>query len=195
MITIKLNSGGAEKVRQFLELIGDLPESKPVRNLIGVDVADLTRDHLYAKDKQPNRLGGKKTHYYRAAGDSVNHELSSRGVSVNVDQIGIRQRFEGGVITPKNAKALTVPVSARAHGKRAREFSDTFILDKSKSGDPDTVGVIVQDLGDGKLDALYVLRTRVEQSPDPTVLPQERVILQTATQAVVNFLNRLSGFN
>ena len=195
MITINLNHDGSAKVRRFLELIADAPESNQMRNLIGVDTADITRDHLYRKDRKPNKLGGRKTHYYRAAGDSVNHEVTRTGAVVNVSQVGIRQRLEGGVITPKKAKALTVPVRARAHGKRTREFGDTFILKKSQSGDPATVGVIVQDQGGGVLDALYVLRTRVTQQPDPDVLPKSSLYVQTATQAIVNFLNRLEGRN
>ena len=191
MISIRLQDHGHEKVRKFLELLGDAPESKPMRNLIGVAVSDLTRDHLYRKDREPNRLGGRKTHYYRAAGDSVNHELTGRGVAVNVSQVGIRQRLEGGVITPKNARALTIPINARAHGKRAREFSDTFILDRSKTGDPETVGIIMQDLGNGQLDPLYVLRTRAEQAPDPDVLPKPFFYLEAISTEVVLFVNRL----
>lgn len=194
MIAIDMSKQGSERVIRFLELLGDAPEGRELRNLIGHDVGALTRDHLYAKDRKPNRLGGRKTHYYRAAGDSVNHDITKRGVGVNVDHIGIRQRLEGGVITPKTAKALTIPVSPRAHGKRAREFDDTFILDKSNSGDPATVGVIVQDMGGDRLDALFVLRTRVEQSPDPTVLPNSRTIMQTATQTILTFLDRLRAF-
>ena len=194
MISINLNEVGTKKVTAFLELLGDAPESKPLRNLMGVDVSDVTREHLYRKDAEPNRLGGKKTHFYRSAGDSVNHELTQKGVAVNVDQVGIRQRLEGGVITPQNARALTIPVSARAHGKRAREFENTFILDKSNSGDPDTVGVIVQELGGDRLDALYVLRTRVEQDPDPSVIPDERTVMETAYLSVFRFLENIRAF-
>lgn len=194
MIAINLKETGANRVAEFLRLVGEAPEGREVRNLVGNDVANVVRDHLYEKDKTGNRLGGRRTHYYRAAGDSVAHTVSSTGAVVGVSQVGIRQRLEGGVITPKTAKALTIPVSARAHGKRAREFPDTFILDKSTSGDPDTVGVIVQDLGGGNLDALYVLRTRVEQQPDPDVLPPTFYIMEAASSAVFRFLASLRAF-
>lgn len=198
MITVTLEENGGQALHNLLEQISGSHRERAFKNLIGVDVSAAVRKHLYARDAKPNRMGGRKTHYYRSAGDSVNHEITATGAAVNVDHIGIRQRLDGGVITPKTAKALTIPVSARAHGKRAREFSDTFILDKSGSGDPDTVGVIVQDLGDGQLDALYVLRTRVDQSPDPTVMPSDRTIVETASESILKFLDRLavsSGFS
>jgi len=193
MISINLSEIGTEKTRKFLQLVGDAPEGAEIRNLVGFDIANVTRDWLYDKDKEPNTLGGKKTHFYRSAGDAVTHEVTKTGAAVSINQQGIRQRLEGGVITAKNAKALTIPISPRAHGKRAREFDNTFIL-KSTKGKPETVGVIMQDLGSGQLDALYVLRTRVTQKPDPTVIPDDRTIVETAYLSIFRFLEGLRAF-
>jgi len=194
MITLNLSETGTDKTRKFLELVGDAPEGREIRNLVGYDIAEVTREHLYEKDKEPNKLGGKKTHFYRSAGDAVSHEVTNTGAAISINQQGIRQRLEGGVITPKTARALTIPINARAHGKRAREFENTFILDKSDSGDPDTVGVLMQDTGGGRLDALFVLRRRAVQAPDPSVIPDQRTIYETAFLSIFRFLEGLRAF-
>lgn len=191
MMQITLNSTGVDPLLALLKRIEGTHRDKATQHLIGRDVSELIRDHLYKKDAQPSKHGGTSTHYYRGAGDSVHHELTATGTAVNVSQIGIRQRLEGGVITPKTAKALTIPISPRAHGKRAREFIDTFVIDLSDTGDPATVGMIVQETGPDSFDPLFILRTKVTQRADPTVIPDQRVIVSTASAAVMDFLNRI----
>lgn len=72
-------------------------------------------------------------------------------------------------IRPKNARALTIPVSDEGRGKRAGEFDlggrELFTL--NIDGDPDTVGLLGYAEEDGDFHALFVLRSKVEQPADP----------------------------
>ena len=68
---------------------------------------------------------------------------------------------------PRNAKALTIPISDEAKGKRAGEFEtggrQLFVLPRDGG---DTVGILGYSEGD-RFHALYALRKRVRQEPDP----------------------------
>lgn len=75
----------------------------------------------------------------------------------------------GGIIKPKKAKALTIPIAPEAKGKTAAEFElggrDLFVL-KSDNADPDSRGILGYSDGD-QFHALFALRTKSVQKPDP----------------------------
>lgn len=164
MTTIDIS--GDDRVQKFLRLIQGLDESRTIRTALGERGAQLVRENFYEKDKTPNRLNGKRTHFWRQAGDATGYDLHPEGATVFTTKLGVRQRLEGGVITPKNAKWLTVPLTAEAHGVRAREFPD---LDFAG-------GFLVDDEGR----AHYVLKKRVVQEADPTVQPSDKEMRELA---------------
>lgn len=80
---------------------------------------------------------------------------------------GLRLQQYGGTITPKKKRALTIPVTAEARGKSARQFvQDTgrklFAVGKKEG---DKAGTLVWEDPAGDLHAAYVLRTRSEVPP------------------------------
>jgi len=172
MITINLE--GDDRVQQFMAAIRGSAESRLVRKALGVEGRQLIKQHLYDRDKTPNKLGGKRTHFYRQAGDSVtNYKLTASGAVVTVTKEGLRQRYKGGVITPKNAAYLTIPIHPDAHGKRAREFDDLFVVK----------GVLARTAGEG-IEPLFALKKKVSQKADPSVLPTDKAIGAMARQTV-----------
>ena len=97
-------------------------------------------------------------------------------------------------IRPKKARALTIPVSDEARGKRAGEFEgggrDLFTLDIE--GDPDTIGLLGYAEGDGSFHPLFVLRSKVEQPADPW-FPDGPEIEAIGRQELDRFADRLIG--
>lgn len=92
-------------------------------------------------------------------------------VSVANYHVAGAQKQYGGPIVAKNAKALTIPIAPEAEGKRASEFEgggrNLFVI-PSKSGDPDSRGVLGYSTPDGTFHGLFALRTRTRpQAPDP----------------------------
>jgi len=173
MITINLT--GDDRVKQFLVAIQGSAESRLVRTALGDEGKEMIKQHLYERDKTPNRLGGKRTHFYRQAGDSTNSALTASGAVITVSKKGIRQRLKGGVITPKNAAYLTIPIHPDAHGKRAREFDNLFFVK----------GVLARPDGEG-IEPLYALKKKVSQKADLTVMPTDKAIGAMARQTVFN---------
>lgn len=130
--------------------------------IIGRSARNATREHLFSRDAQGNKLGGPRTHYYGAAARATNFTTEGNSVIVSIPQLGIRQRYYGGTIKPKTAKYLTIPVHPSAHGKRAREFGDLVVL--FGRGGPYALA-----RKDGTV--LFRLAKSVTQRADSTVLP------------------------
>jgi len=82
---------------------------------------------------------------------SIRYRVSGKIIYVGSNVIYAKIHHEGGVITPKNAKYLAIPINPIAKGKSPRDFEDTFIKK----------GVIFRNMGKGKIVALYVLKKKV----------------------------------
>lgn len=167
----------------------------------GRAIAGQLREHLFGLDRsRPNKLGGKRTHFYSQAARSVQQpRKEGGGVVVSINHVGIRQRYEGGDIRPVRAKFLTIPVIAEAHGKRAREFNNLSFaitkqgpalvenrstgIRKTKKGFRPTHSVI-----GGRI--YFLLRKKVHQDPDATVIPTRQAMLAVATRATGEFIAR-----
>jgi len=150
-----------------------------VRKTMGRAVATRVKKHFASLDRErPNAMGGERTHFYEGAASAVQQPqlVGGDAVRVDINHLGIAQRFYGGEITPQHGNWLTIPARAEAYGHRAREFSDLhFVLFRN-----DLAGLVQTegDTGRGSVDSrgegggvFYWLVTRVYQKPDPTVLP------------------------
>ncbi len=161
--------------------------------VLGRELANTIRAHLREKDKaEPNKLGGKRTHFWLQVSRSVQQpEMEQDGVSVGISDPRFAQRLFGGRITAKLAKALTIPVHPRAHGKRASvleaeigqklfrfksESGDTFlaVAERSESKAPGIKRTEARYTG--KFWLAYLLRKSVDQQGDPTALPQDEKV-------------------
>lgn len=202
-ITIRVRDNASKPLRELDQRLAD-----PVhREAIGRAVATLFLDHFTMLDAtRPNRLGGRRTHFYADAARATRHELLPNGVRVAVSKLGIAQRYHGGDITPiPPKKYLTIPARAEAHGKRAGEFDDLEVLfgrngpyalaqrrqtglrwrrrtRRDKAGVTTTTRSVAPgaDTGGG---IFFWLVQRVSQPPDESVLPSVDAILNTALDA------------
>lgn len=71
----------------------------------------------------------------------------------------------GGVITPVYKKALTIPISPEAYGKRAGDFDNLFMLERD--GKPP---LLVRKNGD-EIEPMFVLLKKVEIPKQPYLRP------------------------
>ena len=83
-----------------------------VNAVVGRAVMNEVKRHLFEFGKaNPNKLGGKRTHFYGDAAKSTHVENVSGGSNVTVSHTGIRQRIKGGKITAgRTSKWLTIPI-------------------------------------------------------------------------------------
>jgi hypothetical protein len=76
--------------------------------------------------KEPNKLGGRRTHFWnRQIGGNVQMPVTEGGkVIVGIDSAILPHKVKGGTIKAKRVKYLTIPMIAEAYAKPARSFDD-----------------------------------------------------------------------
>ncbi len=96
-----------------------------VNKEIAAAVANEVKDHLFKYNSDhPNKDNWPRQNLASQFAKSTHHESNSLAAEVIISHIAFRQRLQGGVILPRNAKYLTLPAIAAAYGRRAREFSN-----------------------------------------------------------------------
>jgi hypothetical protein len=120
-------------------LKGVMQRQTTVNEVMAAAVVSLFRRHFDDMDRsRPNSLGGKRTHYWGQASDSVHHDnITPDGFDVDVTHVGVRLHWLGGTVRPgvgisfvtgRPTRMLTIPVDAEAHGRRAKEFENLVVL-------------------------------------------------------------------
>jgi hypothetical protein len=147
--------------------------------------------HFTRREQTPNRLGGRRTHFWRDIRESTQvGEVTDNYGLITIGRREFAQKMFGGTIVPGGGKrALTIPVSPDAHGRRARDDAggESFermtgfklILIKPRHG-----GAFLASVrGPGRLQVEYVLVPRVDQAPDPEALPPRDELESTVAEA------------
>ncbi|MCW5556615.1 MAG: hypothetical protein KIT22_02035 [Verrucomicrobiae bacterium] len=120
MITITYNDHGFGK--RLGALVRQIERPEALLAVLGRDAANQLRSHFRGKDRTPNQLGGKRTHFWRQVADSVQAPRLTNGghaVVVSITHPAIAQKLKGGRIRAKRVSFLTIPVSpgsAWTHG-------------------------------------------------------------------------------
>lgn len=89
--------------------------------------------------------------------------------SANVDVPGVARAYHDITIVPRFKKALTIPIHRWAYGKKASDFTDTFVVKKKDSGK----SFIAQKLG-GQLVYLFALCKKAFQPKDSKIMPSDK---------------------
>lgn len=135
----------AGQVQDRLQAYAADLQSEGLKHAAGRGVRRLLMSHLGGLDaSRPNKLGGKRTHFYADAARNTSYEITPEGADVHIHQPGIALHYYGGVIKPTGGrKFLTIPVDPEAHGRRAGEFNNLDIAwGRSKSGKPRPIGLV-----------------------------------------------------
>jgi len=178
---------------------------KRLNPIIGRSAVNVYRAHLFGvNESRPNKLGGTRTNYYATAARSTHFTiLDDDTVLISMSQVGLALRFYGGTVKPKTAKFLTIPVNAKAHGHRAREFDLEIVF--GEGGRPialatkSTRATQVKQNSRGKNvtrqigrhgEIMFLLVKSATMKPDPTILPYERTVLNAVAADVKEVFDR-----
>ncbi len=165
-----------------------LQNMQPARlhTIIARAASNLTRDHFgeLARDR-PNKLGGKRTPFWREARRATTHKADESTAKVVIDHLGAALQYFGGDITPVESTYLSIPAAPEAHGKGPREFDD---LEYRPYKGPKARGALVQ----GE-EVMYWLVESVHLDPDPDVLPTEQAYAEHILGVLERNLASLPG--
>lgn len=144
-MTISISITGA--VHAQLQAFSDDLQGNGTKHAAGRGVRRLLMDHLGGLDaSRPNKLGGKRTHFYADAARNTSYEVTPDGALVHIHQQGIALHYYGGVVKPTGGrKFLTIPVDPEAYGRRAGEFNNLEIAwGRTKSGKIRPIGLVTK---------------------------------------------------
>lgn len=191
-MNIDIHLQGNAAAMRLLRELGEAPEGRAIWQAVAIAESELVRQHLYRRDAKPNKMGAKKTHFYRQAGDSVGHVARRGSSEVQVKHLGVRQQWKGGTITPKESRLLTIPLRAVARGKRAAEFGDLFLLKRPRGR---RYGYLARATRQKEIEVLYALMSSVEQDADASVMPTPHEMQHLAEETALLVLTRIIARN
>lgn len=165
-------------------------QPRAIAKEVGEALVKTTQTHLRANGR--NKRGWPSTNFWSRAARATSWAATDEGTIISINQIGVRQRFYGGVIRAVTAKFLTIPIARQAYGKTASDFPGAFLIRTPKGA------YIVQYAGgttakgkfkkqNSTLEFLFKLKRSVTQKEDRTVLPH----FMTYRQVVFQQLERI----
>ena len=169
---------------------------------VGNAVSKLINDHLKriapSRHKTADRLGATPTGHLERRTSFASDESSA---TVTIPIPGINRAFKDLSIVPKDKPYLTLPLSSVAYGKRAatvRGLGYMIFRPAAKGAHKNAQGGFsaYQDLlmgtKDGETIPLYLLKKRVEQKQDRSLLPSDAEIGAAATSAITGTIDRIT---
>ena len=198
MISIDITTNGAE-ITLPPRLEGFLNKQRlAVLNKAGARAATNAAKEYHQEFKDAKKWRGKNylgsgTGRSGEFGDEITQAWTTEGSDaegavISNDASFYRHKVLGGIIKPKKAKALTIPLVAEAVGRRAkdyeRKYNDLFMLKKDYGSGKNFLFEVKND----KIRAVYMLLKSVTQDPWPGALPDTESIAEGFTGAWVSAL-------
>jgi hypothetical protein len=205
-VSISITGPALDQIKSFAtDFAGD-----ETKHAAGGAVRRLLMDHLGGLDaSRPNKIGGKRTHYYADLARNVSYEATGDGADVRVTGTGIALHYYGGVIKPTGGrKYLTIPVDPEAYGRRAGEFNNLEIAwGLTKGGKPRPIGLVTKNdyvyktkknrksgvkevvsasYQGGKW--MFALVTSATIPADKSILPDDDTIQAAALSSITNYV-------
>lgn len=196
MIGVTVTDKGT--VQKLDALARQLKNPVGLAKVLGREASNRLKAHFREKQKTPNRLGGQRQNFWRQVMQSVNQPTVSEDgalVTIRISDPRFAQKLYGGVITPKKAKALAIPVTADAYGRAPKvleqeEGIKLFVL--SLSGQGPGTGYLATKAADGGVKVHYVLRGAVDQEADPTALPNQAEFNAALVARAESYVDRIT---
>lgn len=158
--------------------------STAVGKIAGVAMRNSLISHFRAKNAKPNRLGGQRTNFWLAVGNTCSAPAATGGkVVVSIRHPHVTAHVYGTTIKPKKARMLAIPVAAEGHGKSPRSISGLRCVYSGKR--PVALAL------DGK--TIYVLKMSQRIPKDPTALPPDERVVAAVDRAVGIWMARQRG--
>lgn len=184
MLSFRFKQNGEVAVRQVEELGARIKDASTVLADFGEHMLNTSIPKTFEvggrPEKWPKSEWAAGRNLQRESGRlmrSVQYRPTTRKLEVGTNLKYALQRHYGGELVPTKAKALAVPLPGVPRSmRRPRRWGDRLHYLPSKSGDPDTTGVLAVARGRGKKKswrAVFVLRKKVTQPARPFMLFQD----------------------
>lgn len=179
LLSVRPADGVARLVRRLETALTD-PDNLAL--VLGKTGVEFTKTHFRALDAEfPNKLGGRRQHFWRGVGDTVQHPvIGPASVRIVIAHPIIAHKAglgpAGGRIVPKGKKWLAIPVVKEAYGLSPRSYDNGGNRKLTFVKISDVRAVLLERLagarrGEKRWRVVYALRKSVNQRPFPRALP------------------------
>ena len=204
-ISVEIEDTG---LRRKLAFVSSRQMAKGINEAVGREVLERTKDFLdtmsVTRHKVADRLGAPHSKYLEYASGRL--AGSSRGQTTELEDVddksatiaikntpGLARAFHDLHITPKRAKALTIPIDRVSHNSRVADLRSRGY----KIFHPKGTNILATSERKGesaRLRPLYALVQRVTVSKDEGLLPNKAQVREWAEEATEAALE-LKGFD
>jgi hypothetical protein len=184
-LTIHIEDAGLrEDLARFQHSISDAS----VKRVAGRSAVNRIKSHLRGLEQsRPNRLGGRRTHFWSNSADATNFQPVADGVEVSINQEGFAQRYFGGPIRPVNKRKLAIPFAARAHGRLPSDFGELQLV-YGRRGPYALAEPGPSNTARSRI--LFLLADEVRQDPDHSVLPTDSDLHDSVLSDISSYIDR-----
>ena len=169
-----------EFARRVMAVIADRVENLVRRHLLRI----VPAHHIWA-----TKLGAQPTGHLEKGARATTATHGTDFAEVAIPIPGISRAFHNLSIVPKNKAALTIPIAAASYGHRVSELRGIgWAIFRPKGKDV----LMGTPQGGGEAVPLYLLKKRVEQRQDRTLLPSDAEIAAEASRAIMGMLDRIA---
>ena len=194
---IKIDYKIPGSLRNFLNSVGAAGRHN-LFSAAAAAVCDIVRRHIAHESTLRHataaRLNATPTgHLEKAARKTVFHADADHG-EVVIPAPGFGRAFHDVEITPTNAPNLTLPISAYSYGRRVKEMRGLGWKFFTPARGHAKEDILFGYRGKGKdkeVVPLYLLKKRVQQKQDRSLLPGDAEITMTATRAMMSEIYRV----
>jgi hypothetical protein len=193
MIVIRIDSG--ETRNRLAQIAGVVERPRAMLAASAGNVARRLRRHFAERDREGNKLGGRRTHFWAEIRNQTEvGAITDQDATVIIGSDKFAQKLHGGTLRAKRPwpgsglLLLTIPVDPRAYGRRAsvtaREEGLKLFFVGSQAG-----GIIAtRAQGSKSIEVLYACKPQVIQAPDPKALPPGDELEQAAIEGAEDHL-------
>ena len=155
--------------------------------VLGRAYANLLQEHFRTRNAQPNAKGFPRTNFWSDVAKRTGFDSADAdGATVVIADPRFALRLFGGVVRPRSAKSLALPLVPEAAGRSPREFADLFVLRSRILGR----AFLATRESSGALRLLYLLAPSTNHTADPAALPDDARTSAALTATAESFLRR-----
>ena len=195
MVTVKVSV--PTKLLRTLE--SALTDPTKLALVLGRAGVRLIKAHYRTLDAEfPNKLGGRRQHFWREVGDTVQSPvIGPASIRIAITHPIIAHKAgvgpAGGRIVPKGKKWLAIPVVREAYGLSPRSYDTGGSRKLTFVKISDVKAVLLERLagarkGEKRWRVVYALRKEVNQRPFPRALPDREKLSAELGQAGTDYL-------
>lgn len=175
--------------------------------VLGRSAERVLRDHFLAREADsPNKKSWPRQHFWAGvARRTAFTEATADAATIAIAEPAIRSKVYGGVIRPREAKALAIPLQSLAYGQTPRAGlipglrvivlrGQAYLGTTHEAGAEETLSPGQRRRKGAKVSRLrlyYILKKSVTVRPDARALPTPSRVAEALTDTATDYLSNL----